>query len=567
MKLSFRQRLFLYFAVLSAIFTIGIALFEQSRERAYKTEALQERMEIYADLIQHRLNEEKNTIPAILTDFDSVLPPHLRITIIDLGGIVIYDNVLDNESKLDNHQHRAEILEAAQKGSGSDIRKSDSNQHPYLYFAKKFDNRFVRVALPYNIQLQHFLQADNLFLYFLLLLFLVSLLLMHKITLRFGNSIKNLHRFALQPNARKLNFSNDELGEIGGRILDNFNQLELHKKNLQLEKQKLLQHIQISEEGICFISAENQVEFHNGLFLQYLNQLTDEPQSNIHAALQDSTFLSLQQFLQQKSEKYFETTIKKQGKIFSLRANYFEDFSYEILLTDITRQEKTKRLKQEMTGNIAHELRTPVTSIRAYLETIMDQNLPEDKKQHFIAQAYHQTLSLSEIIKDMSMIAKMEEAPDSFELEQVNLVNLLEKLKTEEAEKLHEKNINMSWQLPEQLSIHANPSLLNAIFRNLVENSIRYAGEDIRIHISLFNEDHDFYHFSYYDTGIGIANEDQLNRIFERFYRIQEGRTRDTGGSGLGLSIVKNAVLFHKGSITAKTRKEGGLEFLFSLKK
>lgn len=95
----------------------------------------------------------------------------------------------------------------------------------------------------------------------------------------------------------------------------------------------------------------------------------------------------------------------------------------------------------------------------------------------------------------------------------------------------------------------------------------QYAGEGIEIRVSKYKEDKDFYYFSFYDTGIGIYDETHLTRLFERFYRINEGRTRDTGGTGLGLSIVKNAVAFHKGTITAKNRKEGGLEFLFQLHK
>ncbi|MCC6448200.1 MAG: two-component sensor histidine kinase, partial [Chitinophagaceae bacterium] len=129
------------------------------------------------------------------------------------------------------------------------------------------------------------------------------------------------------------------------------------------------------------------------------------------------------------------------------------------------------------------------------------------------------------------------------------------------------KHIEMKWQLSDNLSLTGNANLLYSLFKNLTDNAIRYAGENIKINISLYNEDANFYYFSFYDTGIGIKEESHLNRIFERFYRINEGRTRDTGGSGLGLSIVKNAVFFHKGKITAKNRKEGGLEFLFTLKK
>ncbi|HMN32391.1 MAG: two-component sensor histidine kinase [Chitinophagaceae bacterium] len=567
MNLSFRQRLFLYFAILFLAFTIGIALFEQSRETQYKTDALQEKLEVYADLIHFTLNENEIVSIQKLNEYESVFPTELRISIISLDGTVIYDNTLQDIMKLSNHLNRPEIKEAITKVKGTNIRKSTSNQHPYLYFAKKYPNQFIRVALPYNIPLQDFLKADNYFLYFLLILFLTSLLFIHKITAQFANSIKELHRFALKPTLAKLKFNNDELGEIGRKILENFNQLEKHKKGLQLEKQKLLQHIQISEEGICFMSKNNQVEFQNGLFIQYLNQLADEPQSNANAILKDSIFAELHKFLKNKNDKYFETNIYQQGKIFSLRTNLFEDDSFEIILTNITQQEKTKQLKHEMTGNIAHELRTPITSIRAYLETLTNQLLPEDKKQHFLQQAYRQTLTLSEIIKDMSIISKIEEAPHTFEMEQVNIEQILIQIKEEQENILSQKNIDMNWQIPQNLSIQGNTNLLYALFRNLTENAIRYAGENIKINISIFNEDQDFFYFSFSDTGIGISNEQQLNRIFERFYRVHDGRTRDTGGSGLGLSIVKNAVLFHKGNVTAKNRKGGGLEFIFMLKK
>ena len=107
---------------------------------------------------------------------------------------------------------------------------------------------------------------------------------------------------------------------------------------------------------------------------------------------------------------------------------------------------------------------------------------------------------------------------------------------------------------------------LSSLLMNLIDNAINYAGENITIGIDNYMEDSEFYYFSFYDTGRGIE-EEHLERIFDRFYRVNQGRSRKTGGSGLGLSIVKNAVLFHKGQITAKNRKDGGLEFIFSLRK
>jgi signal transduction histidine kinase len=159
----------------------------------------------------------------------------------------------------------------------------------------------------------------------------------------------------------------------------------------------------------------------------------------------------------------------------------------------------------------------------------------------------------------------VEEAPQMFKMEKVNIAGLLQTLKSDLALSLTEKNIDMRWNVSDDLFVNGNQNLLYAVFRNLVDNVIRYAGENIMIRLNKYNEDRDFYYFSFYDTGIGIADENSLNRLFERFYRINEGRTRDSGGSGLGLSIVKNAVAFHKGKITVKNRREGGLEFLFKL--
>lgn len=570
MKLSYRQRLFVYFAGLFVIFTVGIAFYERQRELSFKREALEEKLDTYSDIIQSVLQAEREDLSGFSSHLPPVIPHALRITIIDKNGAVLFDNYISNTRGMENHLNREEIRAAAEKGTGSDVRQSVSNQRPYLYYAKNYSDEYIRVAMPYDIRLKQFLKADNTFLYFLVGFLIVFLWLIYKITSQFGASVRRLRDFALQTdqtNISHIRFPDDELGEIGNKISENYLQLEASRKNIALEKQKLLQHIQISEEGICFASADHKIEFYNGLFIQYLNQLTEEPSSDAASVFTDAGFAPLHQFLKEGSEDYFETEINRHGKIFSLQVNVFTDRSFEILLNDITRREKTRRLKQEMTGNIAHELRTPVTGIRAYLETVLQQNIPDDKKEHFIRQAYNQTLTLSEILKDMSLIAKMGEAPESFLLEEVNIDSLLSKLKADLSLSLSEKQIEMRWQLPQNLVVRGNMVLLYSVFNNLTENAIRYAGERIKINVSVFNEDKEYYYFSFFDTGAGIDNEEHLNRIFERFYRVQGGRTRDTGGSGLGLSIVNNAIQFHGGTIAARNRKGGGLEFLFRLRK
>lgn len=570
MKLDYRQKLFLYFGLLFTFFTVGIIVFEQVRERNYKTEALIEKLETYTDIIQIAIVDAQDSLAPVLNQLEKILPNELRITIITQNGKVLFDNSIGDYNNLNNHLDRLEIISAAQKGSGSDIRHSDSNQQKYVYFAKKVDGKFIRVALLYNIRVHNFLKPDNVFLYFIILFFAIFIFFIHITTKRLGNTIKQLRDYVLnsdKKNLDQLNFPNDEIGEIGSKIADNYFKLKESQKTILMEKQKLLQHIQVLEEGICFLSPQHKVEYHNGLFIQYLNTIADEPTSDPSIILKDENFVELQEFLAQNEEYYFDGTICKQGKIFAVRANLFEDGSFEVILSDVTKKEKTKQLKQEMTGNIAHELRTPITSIRGYLETLLSQPLSDEKKQYFIERAFQQTIALSAIIQDMSLITKMEEAPNLFAIEKINITELLERVIEEFALQLLEKKIKIRWQIPEDLELLGNENLLYSLFRNLTDNAIRYGGEDLIINISVYNNDADYYYFSFYDTGVGVKEEAHLNRIFERFFRVSEGRTRDDGGSGLGLSIVKNAVLFHKGNISVKNRKEGGLEFLFTLKK
>lgn len=142
----------------------------------------------------------------------------------------------------------------------------------------------------------------------------------------------------------------------------------------------------------------------------------------------------------------------------------------------------------------------------------------------------------------------------------------MEEIRIDLTDKLIECKIRFHSLIKKELIINGSYSLLYSIFRNLIDNSISYAGQNTDIYIDNYTEDENYYYFSYYDTGTGV-DEKHLNRLFERFYRVSEGRTRDTGGSGLGLSIVKNAILFHKGDIQVKNHTGGGLEFLFTLKK
>ena len=228
--------------------------------------------------------------------------------------------------------------------------------------------------------------------------------------------------------------------------------------------------------------------------------------------------------------------------------------------------EKENRMRRELTQNIAHELKTPVASILGYTETIMESpDIAEDVKNQFITRTNEQARRLTTLLHDISTLNRMDYAKDMIPMERVDVSVLLSDIIEETSFAMESRQMIIKNYLPQDIIIQGNYSLLYSIFRNLIDNSINYAGKGATIEINATQQS-DSWRFTFKDNGIGISTE-HLPRIFERFYRIDKGRSRDMGGTGLGLSIVKNAVLLHGGNIEISSPETGGLMFEFTLKK
>lgn len=239
------------------------------------------------------------------------------------------------------------------------------------------------------------------------------------------------------------------------------------------------------------------------------------------------------------------------------------DLAHEAAL----REEKEKiRIKRQLSNNINHELKTPVASIGVCLETLLSGiSLSEEKRQELIERCYTNNERLRRLLGEVSLITRMEDGSALIGKEKVVINDIL----TEIAEELEimpeEERLTLHTDFNEQVIIDGNLSLIGSIFRNLTENAIAYS-EGKNIFISLIKNNDTECHIRFEDDGKGVEPE-QLPRLFERFYRVDKGRSRQLGGTGLGLSIVKHAIQFHGGTITANNRPHGGLRFDFSLKK
>ncbi|NOR45165.1 MAG: histidine kinase, partial [Candidatus Delongbacteria bacterium] len=238
----------------------------------------------------------------------------------------------------------------------------------------------------------------------------------------------------------------------------------------------------------------------------------------------------------------------------------------KVYLNSRDTQKKLKIIKQQMTSNISHELKTPVAVISGFMETIMiNKDMDKEKILEFVERSFNQTKRLNALIDDISMLNKIDEANKLYVRKEIDLKILIDNVISEMELNLKNHNINISVSKLESSILNGNNDLLEAIFRNLIENTVKYAGKNISIKIEKFSKDENYLHLKYSDNGIGIPVE-HLPRIFERFYRIDKGRSRALGGTGLGLAIVKNAVNFHEGEISVNSLEQG-IEFTFSLKK
>lgn len=583
--LPFSQRLFLSVIFLFLGYAVCFMLFQYKREKAYKIELLNTQLQNYnnqlCDFLADHHGVNSDSMQSYVTTH---MMPNLRVTLIEPSGKVVYDNTNANWKSFANHSLRKEVQDALMYGSGySNSRQSESIQgEEYFYSARYYPpyRIIIRSALPYNLSLAEHLQADSGYLWFALIICLVLIFIFYRFTRKLGKSITKLQQFAMKADRNEpidmdilQTFPKNELGEISQHIIKIYKRLHRAKEALYIEREKLISHLQTSHEGLGVFTKERQEILVNNLFTQYINNISDRNLRSTNEIFDIPELQPIIEFLNRnegnfsKEEKRYAMHLNKNARSFTVECIIFQDMSFEISINDITQEEEQARLKRQLTQNIAHELKTPVSSIQGYLETIISNpNIPQENVRVFLERSYAQSNRLTFLLRDISVLTRMDEAPELVEKEQVNLSKIVENILNEVALGLEEKHITVVNKLPSEVILTGSSSLLYSIFRNLTDNAIAYAGNDIQITINCFREDEKFYYFSFSDTGVGVP-EEHLNRLFERFYRVDKGRSRKLGGTGLGLAIVKNAVLFHGGTIFAKNMPKGGLEFVFTLKK
>ena len=453
MKVKYQYHLILYFLLALSVMGLAFVIFTYNVEINYNLKSKKAGLTLYNDIAYKAICNN--------TPYDSIpLPSEVIFTVLDTNFTVLYDN---SDVDLAGKQLLVEELELAKKyGSGTLLREATFLDGHYIFYATRRPHIYLRTAELCTEEISTNVKSEQHYIYLIAIMFIVLAVVIFYITRRLSKPIKALQQFVDIVNSNdkdysRIEFSNDEFGDVGRRIIEIFD-----------------------------------------------------------------------------------------------------------------RYEQTKFYKEQMSHNVAHELKTPVTAIRAYLETILDMpQIERETVKKFVEKAYSQSLRLTSLINDVSMLNKLDERSDSFVVEEVVLSQCINEVLAEMEYKLVANNVTFISLISTNLRLNGCYTLIYSLFKNLIDNSIEHGGKNITITLSaginqIAGDGGYRIDFTYTNDGRGIPQE-TLPRLFERFYRIDEGRTRKTGGCGLGLAIVNNAVLYHRGEIVPDNLPEGGVVFKFHL--
>ena len=390
-RIPFSQRLFWSIFAMFLGFTACFLLFQYQREREFAQEKLNNVLGNYNYQLFRRTQQTEDINQVVHQFIDDIPQKDLRVTIIDPAGKVLFDN--SGAEEFNNHNDRSEVRKARLYNEGFAIRSSNSTGKRYFYTATNIGGYIYRSALPWDPYTQRVLTIDKDFIYFMALMTLIFFFVLSRFTFSIGRTISKLRDFALNVEKDRIPkneyvFPNDELGDISKNIVGLYHRQQKAKDELSMEREKLIKHFQYAKEGFAMFTPEGREILSNILFVQFANLISDMQIRQSEDAVDIPELEPIHLFLSKnipntnRKRKVLResVTVDKNGKIFLIECILFLDNSYEISINDISRQEEESRMKRQLTQNVAHELKTPVSSIQGYLETIISNpQLPDDK--------------------------------------------------------------------------------------------------------------------------------------------------------------------------------------------
>jgi two-component system phosphate regulon sensor histidine kinase PhoR len=568
------QMLFPPVLALLLLSQIGLALVISWAVRQYALKETRQELSDTLQLLENLVREEPRlmndqTLKALFAD------QRYRITIIEPDGRVSAESKADLE-QLDNHYDRPEIVQARSFGEGTSVRYSHSVDMEMVYLARRVQiaggkEFYLRGALPL-VMLQDFIAGFYFQIFFsMLIISSFGLLFVLFVVNRIREPINDLVQVAQEYGRGNLQKKSSvtiplELAILSETLTGMAGQLQQEIDESMGRQKDLAAILSGMTEGVIFLNRSLVITQLNTRAQRIFN--LPEGDRCIGKSLLEVVRSTE---LRDLAERVFRTGEKEETIIQPLTASSQtlqvygalvpEQQGCILVLHDISRLMKLEQVRRDFVANVSHELKTPITAIKGYIEALQDGALEEqDRARRFLEIAATHTNRLELIVEDLLSLARLEEQEGrNLEKQPAKLYELLEQTRQACQYLAEEKQIQVLLEGPQTLICPVNGAILEQAFINLVDNALKYSepGTEVRIKLS---QEGEFARVDVIDQGRGIPARD-LDRIFERFYRVDKGRSRAAGGTGLGLSIVKHVVALHNGSVRVESREGVGSTF------
>lgn len=491
--------------------------------------------------------------------FESLPPEAERVTYIAEDGSVLFDSEADEDS-MENHGQREEIKEASEKGSGTAVRTSDTLSKKTLYYALRLkDNSILRVSSEqYNVPgiVGGMIQP-------VLIMLVIMAILSYLIAARLSRNI-------VDP-INDLDLEHPEENQIYDEIAPLLSKINRQQKSLQREisdakrqQEEFSMITENMEEGFVVIDSHTEILSNNS---SALNLLGAEPEKGRRSVLALNRSEDFQNAVERVlTGQHVLANMDLAGISCQVTANpvYHEGqvTGAVLLVQDVTERMRGEQMRREFTANVSHELKTPLTSISGFAEIIQDGYVkPEDTKE-FAGRIFKEAQRLITLVNDVIKISQLDEGKIQFEKETVDLYEETREIFKHLEPKAEEAGVHL-YLYGLHIKVNTVKTILEEILTNLCDNGVKYNKPGGSLTVTL-SQDGEAIQVAVEDTGIGIAQEDK-NRIFERFYRVDKSHSKAIGGTGLGLSIVKHGSLFLGAKMKVESSLGEGSRFILTL--
>lgn len=475
-----------------------------------------------------------------------------RVTWVDAGGTVLYDNEAD-AATMENHANREEIKEAMETGIGKAARYSKTFMEKTLYYALRLDSgTVIRVSCTQNTVGTLLLGVLSPLLWVLVLVLILSAILASRLAKRITRPINQMNL-----DDPKLDEAYPELTPLTQKLREQNYTIRRQMDELRRKKEEFTAITENMSEGFILVDNKAAMLSYNSSALHILDT---EPREEGESVLSLNRSVEFREAVSAAlSGKHGETLLFIGDATYQVIANPVtangQVTGAVLVILDVTEREQRDALRREFTANVSHELKTPLTSISGFAELIRDGLVEKNKIGEFAGDIYDESRRLITLVEDIIKLSRLDEESFSPEREKVDLKALASEIIARLQSAAEAKNVTVTLA-GKGASVEGVRQILDEMVYNLVENAIKYnkRGGSVAVTVDVGDAGP---RVSVADTGIGIPYQSQ-SRVFERFYRVDKSHSKEVGGTGLGLSIVKHGAKYHDARVSLESEPDSG---------